>query len=118
MPKVKAIYGDRITVCEQMYAAAEGADALVLVTEWHEYRTPNFQRLLKLMKVQALFDGRNMWVPDDLRGMGFWSAGSGGRSDGVGLGLGARRSTRKSAGPCPSDWPPRARAIAPPVDHR
>jgi UDPglucose 6-dehydrogenase len=71
MANVKAIYGDRVTFCEQMYAAAEGADALVLVTEWHEYRTPDFQRLLKLMKVPALFDGRNMWVPEEVRGLGF-----------------------------------------------
>ncbi len=78
MPNVKAIYGDRVTFCEQMYAAAEGADALALVTEWHEYRTPDFHRLLKLLKQPALFDGRNMWVPDEVRELGSRMRGSGG----------------------------------------
>jgi len=77
MPNVKAIYGDRVAFADQMYVAAEGADALVLVTEWHEYRTPDFNRLHKLMKVPALFDGRNMWVPDEVRELGFSYAGIG-----------------------------------------
>ena len=47
MPNVKAIYGDRVHFADSMYGAAEGADALVLVTEWHEYRTPDFHRLLQ-----------------------------------------------------------------------
>src|SRR5262249_4808515 len=49
MGNVKAIYGDRITFADGMYGAAEGACALVLVTEWHEYRTPDFHRLKRLM---------------------------------------------------------------------
>jgi UDPglucose 6-dehydrogenase len=71
MPNVKAIYGDRVTFSEHMYSAVEGADALALVTEWHEYRTPDFHRLHRLMKTPALFDGRNMWVPDEVRELGF-----------------------------------------------
>lgn len=77
MANVKAVYGDRVTFCDQMYAAAEGADALALVTEWHEYRTPDFNRLSKLMKEPALFDGRNTWVPDEVRGLGFSYTGIG-----------------------------------------
>jgi UDPglucose 6-dehydrogenase len=77
MANVKAIYGDRVTFCDQMYAAAEGADALVLVTEWHEYRTPDFHRLLRLMRTPALFDGRNMWIPNEVRALGFAYAGIG-----------------------------------------
>jgi UDPglucose 6-dehydrogenase len=77
MPNVKAIYGDRVRFADTMYGAAEGADALALVTEWHEYRSPDFQRLAKLLKAPVLFDGRNMWVPDEVRGLGFTYRGIG-----------------------------------------
>jgi UDPglucose 6-dehydrogenase len=60
-----------------MYGAVEGADALVLVTEWHEYRTPDFHRLKKLMKEAVLFDGRNMWAPGEVRELGFEYSGIG-----------------------------------------
>jgi UDPglucose 6-dehydrogenase len=79
MPNVKAIYGDRVTFADTMYDAAEGADALALVTEWHEYRTPDFHRLFKAMKQPALFDGRNLWTPDEVRDLGFSYAGMGRR---------------------------------------
>ncbi len=74
---IKAIYGDRIHFADAMYSAAEGADALVLVTEWHEYRTPDFQRLRKTMREPNLFDGRNIWVPSEVRELGFSYAGIG-----------------------------------------
>jgi UDPglucose 6-dehydrogenase len=77
IPNVKALYGDRVTFAEQMYAAAEGADALALVTEWHEYRSPDFRRLSKVMKTPALFDGRNLWSPEEVRELGFAYAGIG-----------------------------------------
>ncbi len=59
------------------YACAEGADALALVTEWHDYRRPNFQRLKGLMRQPVVFDGRNIWEPEDLRGAGFTYHGIG-----------------------------------------
>ncbi len=74
---VKAVYGDRVAFAEGMYGAVEGADALVLVTEWHEYRTPDFHRLKQLMAQAVLFDGRNMWAPDEVRGLGFEYSGIG-----------------------------------------
>ncbi|MFT3769936.1 MAG: UDP-glucose/GDP-mannose dehydrogenase family protein [Minicystis sp.] len=77
MPNVKAVYGDRIHFADNMYGAVEGADALVLVTEWHEYRSPDFQRLKKLLKEPVLFDGRNMWVPEEVRDLGFNYSGIG-----------------------------------------
>ena len=49
---------------ESNYDCAKGADALVLVTEWHEFRRPSFERLKSLMKQPVLFDGRNVWSPD------------------------------------------------------
>ncbi len=77
MPNVRAQYGDKLHYAEGMYGAVEGADALALVTEWHEYRTPDFNRLKRLMRTPALFDGRNMWVPSELREMGFYYTGIG-----------------------------------------
>ncbi len=77
MDNVKAIYGDRVHFVDGMYGAVEGADALVLVTEWHEFRTPDFQRMKLAMRTPSLFDGRNMWIPEELRGMGFFYTGIG-----------------------------------------
>jgi len=77
MSNVKAVYGDRVHFSDSMYGAAEGADALVLVTEWHEYRTPDFNRLKKLMREPNLFDGRNIWSPEELQSLGFSYAGIG-----------------------------------------
>src|SRR5262249_35469133 len=79
MPNVQAAYGDRVSFSDQMSGAAEGADALALVTEWHEYRTPDFHRLFKLMKEPMLFDGRNMWSPEEVRALGFRYEGIGRR---------------------------------------
>jgi UDPglucose 6-dehydrogenase len=79
MANVRAVYGDRITLADNMYAAVEGADALVLVTEWHPYRRPDFERMHEVMRTRALFDGRNMWDPIELRKMGFFYAGIGRR---------------------------------------
>jgi UDPglucose 6-dehydrogenase len=79
MPNVKALYGDRVQLADGMYGAAEGADALALVTEWHEYRTPDFRRLLRVMRVPALFDGRNAWAPAEVRALGFSYEGIGRR---------------------------------------
>lgn len=77
MPNVRALYGDRVKLCDTMYAAAEGADALALVTEWHEYRLPDFPRLKHLMKEHVIFDGRNVWSPADIRAAGFAYSGIG-----------------------------------------
>lgn len=79
MDNVRAIYGDRLTLADAMYGAAEGADALAIVTEWHEYRRPDFQRLLRIMRAPVLFDGRNVWDPEELRGFGFTYTGIGRR---------------------------------------
>ncbi len=62
---------------EHNYEAATGADALVLVTEWHEFRRPNFERLKELMREPVLFDGRNMWEPSEVRELGFTYYGIG-----------------------------------------
>ncbi len=79
MPNVRAVYGDRIAYAPAMYDAATGADALVLVTEWHSYRRPDFQRLHAAMKSPLLVDGRNVWDPVELRELGFRYVGLGRR---------------------------------------
>jgi UDPglucose 6-dehydrogenase len=60
-----------IALVEDPYAAAEGADALVLVTEWHQLRHPDYARLRAVMRDPVLFDGRNVWNPDEARAAGF-----------------------------------------------
>jgi len=81
MPGVQKLLGDRIRLDPSHYAVAEGADALVLVTEWNEFRRPDLARLKSLLKQPVLFDGRNIWNPSELRAAGFTYTGIGrGRS--------------------------------------
>jgi len=77
MPNVRALYGERVQLFENMYSAVEGADALALVTEWREFRAPDFPRMKQLMRAATIFDGRNIWSPGDLRATGFTYAGIG-----------------------------------------
>ncbi|HNH49925.1 MAG TPA: UDP binding domain-containing protein, partial [Myxococcota bacterium] len=51
--------------------AAKDADALLLITEWNEFRSPDFSTLKSLMRRPILFDGRNIWDPEELRRLGF-----------------------------------------------
>ena len=68
---VRALLGDAIALFDDPYTAAEGADALVLVTEWHELRQPDFVRLRKVVRTPLLFDGRNVWDPVAAHRAGF-----------------------------------------------
>jgi UDPglucose 6-dehydrogenase len=77
MPAVRKQLGDRIRFEESNYAAAAGADALVLVTEWNEFRRPSFERLKQEMRQPIIFDGRNIWNPAELRAAGFTYTGIG-----------------------------------------
>jgi UDPglucose 6-dehydrogenase len=79
MPNARAVVGDSVRFVDNMYDAVEGADALVLVTEWHEFRRPDFDRIKKLLKQPVVFDGRNVWDADELRGLGFSYYGIGRR---------------------------------------
>ncbi len=69
--KAMAEWAESITYCRRSYEACDGADALVLVTEWNEFREPDFERLRALLRRPAVFDGRNIYNPDMLRKMGF-----------------------------------------------
>jgi UDPglucose 6-dehydrogenase len=71
MDNVKARYKDKITFAETMYAATEGADALVISTEWSIFRTPNFVVLRKNLSKPVVFDGRNLYDVSDMEKEGF-----------------------------------------------
>lgn len=77
MEVVRAQYGDRIELVKNAYAACEGADALVLVTEWSEYQNPDFVRIKQLLKNPQVVDGRNIWTRYGLRQQGFEYQGIG-----------------------------------------
>lgn len=67
----RMIFGDRIGYAESDYAALEGADALVIATEWNEFRRPDFERIKGLLKNPVIFDGRNLYDPVVMHEMGF-----------------------------------------------
>ena len=71
MPNIRAQLGSDIQLTANALDAAKDADALVLVTEWHELRQPNLVQLAKIMKGKALFDGRNVWPAEAARAAGF-----------------------------------------------
>ncbi len=75
----RRLLGDRVTLCQRSYEAVEGADALVLATEWNEFREPDFERVRLLMRHAAIFDGRNIYNPRHLRELGFHYEGVGRR---------------------------------------
>jgi UDPglucose 6-dehydrogenase len=67
----KRIFGDRITYCRNAYEALKDADALALITEWNEFREPDFERMRKRMKTPVIFDGRNIYKPEAIAAQGF-----------------------------------------------
>jgi UDPglucose 6-dehydrogenase len=75
----KRVFGDRIHYATVPYEALEGADALFVVTEWNEFRHPDFERMKKLMKSPVIFDGRNIYDPVRMRELGFTYFGIGRR---------------------------------------
>ena len=77
MENVRAELGDRITYCEHHYDACEGADALAIVTEWNEFRNPDFDYIRLKMKSPVIFDGRNLYDRHKMARRGFHYAGIG-----------------------------------------
>ena len=73
----KRVLNDRVTFVERPYDALEGVDALFVVTEWNEFRHPDFERMKTLMKQPVVFDGRNVYAPGKLRELGFTYFGVG-----------------------------------------
>jgi UDPglucose 6-dehydrogenase len=77
MANVKAIYGDRLYYADRPYGALEGADGLALVTEWAEFRNPDFELIRRLLKGHVIFDGRNIYDHKAMTTLGFTYYGIG-----------------------------------------
>ena len=71
MANVKKVLGDNIDFYQNMYEALDGADALVIVTEWTVFRTPDFDKMKSLMKGNIIFDGRNLFDLEEMKEQGY-----------------------------------------------
>jgi UDPglucose 6-dehydrogenase len=71
MANVKSILGDKVTFAENQYDALTGAHALIIATEWNEFRQPDFLRIVKELKHKAIFDGRNLFDLESIKSLGF-----------------------------------------------
>ncbi len=73
----EGIKGGKIELCEHQYDAVKDVDALVLVTEWKIFRQPDFTAMKKMMKEPVVFDGRNVYEPENMKDLGFYYDGIG-----------------------------------------
>lgn len=71
MGHVRQLMGDKITFTKNPYEALEGADALLIVTEWPQFRTPDFDRMDSLLKNKVIFDGRNLYELNQMQELGY-----------------------------------------------
>ncbi|WP_139557419.1 UDP-glucose dehydrogenase family protein [Methylotetracoccus oryzae] len=79
MEEAARIYGQRrdLTLCETLESTLDGADALVVVTEWNVFRSPDFERLKTVLAAPVIFDGRNLYDPQRMKALGFTYYGIG-----------------------------------------
>jgi UDPglucose 6-dehydrogenase len=70
-PVARRLFGKKIVLADKSYGALKGADALVIATEWNEFREPDFKRMRKLLKTPVIFDGRNIYTPEQMQAQGF-----------------------------------------------
>ncbi|VTT98418.1 udp-glucose 6-dehydrogenase : Nucleotide sugar dehydrogenase OS=Isosphaera pallida (strain ATCC 43644 / DSM 9630 / IS1B) GN=Isop_0060 PE=3 SV=1: UDPG_MGDP_dh_N: UDPG_MGDP_dh: UDPG_MGDP_dh_C [Gemmataceae bacterium] len=77
MGNIREIYGDKLHYADRPYGALEGADGLVIVTEWQEFRNPDFEVIRRLLKDRVIFDGRNIYEPRNMAALGFTYYGIG-----------------------------------------
>lgn len=71
MDEAKKIFADRIHYAKKSYEALDGAEALLVVTEWNEFRRPNFDRIKELLRQPVIIDGRNLYDPARMKNHGF-----------------------------------------------
>jgi UDPglucose 6-dehydrogenase len=71
MKTARGIFGSRVTFAARNYDALKGADALAVITEWQEFRDPDFARIKKLLRAPVVFDGRNIYEPEQMKAQGF-----------------------------------------------
>ena len=79
MEEAKRIFGTRIQLAPSNYSCLEGADALLLITEWQAFRHPNFERIRQTMRQPVIFDGRTIYDPGQVKLLGFTYYGIGKR---------------------------------------
>ena len=72
MKTARGIFGGKVHYATSAYDALTGADALAIVTEWNEFREPDLERMKSLMKAPVIFDGRNLYEPDQMKASGFF----------------------------------------------
>ena len=72
MKNAKTLLGDKIKFANNQYEALKDADALIIATEWSEFRTPDFEKLQMLMKSKVIFDGRNVFDLNQMKELGFY----------------------------------------------
>lgn len=77
MDEAKKVFGNRIEYIQNNYEVVKGADAIAVITEWNEFRRPNFEKMKRLMKTPVIFDGRNIYDPKEMRDLGFTYYGIG-----------------------------------------
>ena len=77
MSNAKGIFGNRVEYAKTDYEAVDGADFLVVVTEWNEFRRPSFERIKSLMRTPVVFDGRNLYSRSRMEKLGFTYYGIG-----------------------------------------
>lgn len=71
LPHVQKIYGNRVTYCKDAYEALAGSDAVAVCTEWNEFRSPDFDRIRRLLKSPIVFDGRNVYNTAQMKRLRF-----------------------------------------------
>jgi UDPglucose 6-dehydrogenase len=64
-------FGDKVTLCPDYYDTLDGADGLVVLTDWQQFRNPDFERIAQRLKRRVIFDGRNLYDPSYVKGVGF-----------------------------------------------
>ena len=77
MENARRIFGKKIEYASDVYAALKDADALIVATEWNEFRRPDFVEMYESMKTPIIFDGRNLFDPEKMRDRGFYYYGVG-----------------------------------------
>ena len=71
MEEAKKYLGEKVTYCDNEYSAIEESDAIIIATEWPEFKYPNWEKIQKLMKGNTIFDGRNIFPINSLKKYGF-----------------------------------------------
>jgi UDPglucose 6-dehydrogenase len=71
MDVARSLLGDDISYAPDAYSVLKGSDALVILTEWNEFRSPAWDKMRSLLKAPVIFDGRNLYQPQDMKDQGF-----------------------------------------------